>query len=86
MGVLPNARRINTHVPTTFSWDAVGGADSYQIELGYTSGGSEYLVVNVGNVTSYTRSLPRGTYYQRVKAVASGVPGTASIEHLVTIP
>lgn len=63
----------------------MGGADSYQLEIGYTSGGSEYLVVNVGSVLTYTRSLPRGTYYQRVRAVTGGTPGTASVEHFVQV-
>jgi hypothetical protein len=63
-----------------FTWDAVGGADSYQLEIGTTSGASDTLVRNVGNVLTYTYTLAPGDYFSRVKAVTGGTPGTASVE------
>lgn len=66
----------------TFTWGAVSGAESYQLEIGTTSGGTQYAVTNVGNVLSYQVALPPGTYYSRVRAVIGGVPGTASTEQI----
>lgn len=68
-----------------FQWDAVGGANSYQLEIGTSAGASDYAVTNVGNVTSYTTQLPPGTYYTRVKAVTGGTPGTASAEQVIFV-
>lgn len=63
-----------------FFWDAVGGAESYQLEIGTSSGGTEYGTGNVGLVLTYSLGLPPGTYYSRVRAVIGGVAGTASTE------
>lgn len=69
----------------TLQWDAVGGADSYQVEIGTTQGATNVVVTNVGSSTSYNRSLTVGTYYARVKAVTGGTPGSPSNEILIQV-
>lgn len=81
LGAPPAVVSSSTWMEVPFSWDAVGSATSYQLEIGTTSGGSEYQVTNVGNVLTYTVNLPPGTYYSRVKAVVAGVVGVASSEY-----
>lgn len=81
LGAPPAVVSSSTWMEVPFSWDAVGGAASYQLEIGTTTGGSEYQVTNVGNVLTYTVTLPPGTYFARVKAVTGGVPGVASSEY-----
>ena len=49
-----------------FSWTTVGGATSYTLQIGTTSGASDYGTYDVGNVLTYTVKLPPGTYYARV--------------------
>jgi hypothetical protein len=73
---------LNLWMQVDFAWDAVGGADSYQVEVGTTPGGTEYQVTNVGNVLSWSANFPPGTYYFRVRAVNSGTPGTPSADQV----
>lgn len=72
----------NLWMEVYFSWDAVIGADSYQLEVGVTPGGSEYTVVNTGSALEYTINFPPGTYYSRVRAVVGGVPQTPTADYI----
>lgn len=49
-----------------FSWTSVGGATSYTLQIGTTTGASDYGTYDVGDVLTYTVQLPPGTYYARV--------------------
>ena len=68
-----------------FAWTAVGGVQSYQLEIGTVSGDDDYAVVNTGNVLTYVYHLPPGTYYTRVKGVTNGTPGSASVEQQIFV-
>jgi hypothetical protein len=59
-----------------FSWTAVGGATSYTLQVGTSSGASDYGIYVVGNVLTYTLNLPPGTYYARVVDNFTGTPST----------
>lgn len=56
-----------------FVWDAVTDADSYVLEVGTTSGGSERFDADVGNVLTYPLVMVPGTYWSRTKAVIDSV-------------
>jgi hypothetical protein len=64
----------NTTTPT-ISWEAVSGAQSYELALGTTVGGNDILDwTDIGQVTSVTRndlSLPNAMIYASVRAVGS---------------
>ena len=63
------------------SWTADGAATSYRVEIGTSSGATDYLLLDVGNVTSYTVSqMPPGTYYWVVRTMIGGSPGSATAE------
>ena len=66
-------------VPLT--WTADGDATSYRIEVGTTSGATDYFLQDVGNVTAYTLlQVPPGTYYWVVRTMIAGVPDLATAE------
>lgn len=66
------------------SWQQPAGACSltgYLIEAGSVTGASNIAVVPIGTATTLTAtSIPSGTYYVRVRAVASAGAGAASNE------
>lgn len=71
---------------TVFSWGAVSGAASYQLEVGTSVGGTDTVLQNVGNVVTSSQTLSAGTYYARVRAIISGVTDAPSAEFYVLVP
>ena len=71
--------RLSWHAPTTGELPG-----SYVIEAGSAPGLADLAVLRAGSATSFTTTAPAGTYYVRVRAVASnGVAGDASNEVVV---
>ena len=66
----------------TLAWDSVFGATDYVVEVGTSSGASNFLNTAIGSTTpSYTLTglTPGTTYYARVRSVAAfGGSGTAN--------
>jgi hypothetical protein len=74
----------------TFTWSApaIGTATSYILEAGSASGLSDLAVLNTGS-TATTRavpSVPRGTYYVRLRAVNAQGASPVSNERTVVVP
>ncbi|MBM4171387.1 MAG: T9SS type A sorting domain-containing protein [Ignavibacteria bacterium] len=70
-GPLATAATLVTQTTFQANWTAVGGAASYSIDIGTTSGGTDIISnLNVGNVIFYSVSgLTAGTtYYYRVRS------------------
>jgi hypothetical protein len=71
----------------TFSWQApsTGGVPAgYLVEAGTAPGLADLAVMLVGNVTTFSTSLPPGVFYVRVRGVdAQGNAGGASSEVVV---
>jgi hypothetical protein len=65
-----------------FVWDAVGGATSYVLQIGTSTGQSDTFNQNVGDVSTYSVALSAGTYYSRV--VPQGA-GSTTAEQTVTV-
>ncbi len=71
--------RLSWQAPTTGELPG-----SYVIEAGSAPGLADLAVLRAGSATSFTTTAPSGTYYVRVRAVASnGVAGEASNEVVV---
>jgi hypothetical protein len=70
------------------SWDrpATGRPAGYLVEVGTFSGGSNVVKVSLGNVTSVSGSLPRGTYYIRARARTACGLGPPSNQVKVIVP
>jgi hypothetical protein len=70
------------------SWDppASGKPSGYLIEVGSFSGASNVTKVPLGNVTSVSGSLPRGTYYLRIRARTACGLGPASNQVKIVVP
>ena len=70
------------------SWDppSIGKPSGYLVEVGTFSGGSNVSKITLGNVTAITGSLPRGTYYIRVRARTSCAVGPASNQVKIIVP
>ena len=65
-------------------WDAVGSADSYDVQH-KVSGGSSWTTVNeTGSSATIAGLLPTTNYVIRVRAICSGVSGTFSAMESVT--
>lgn len=62
-----------------FAWDAVGGATSYQLEIGTTTGATDVLVLDVGPVVAYAYRLPPGTYFTRVRDLPGNGVSTEAV-------
>jgi hypothetical protein len=73
----------------TLSWlpPLSGGAQSYVIEAGSSSGAADLAAFDNGPSTTFIRAgVPPGVYYIRVRAVAAGCPrSAASNEVAVTV-
>jgi hypothetical protein len=70
------------------SWDppATGKPTGYLVEVGTYSGGSNVTKVSLGNVTSVSGTLPRGTYYLRVRARTACGLGPPSNQVRIVVP
>lgn len=68
-----NLRATTSGAVVTLSWSepSTGSAKAYVLEAGSVSAASDLAAINVGTVTSFTASLPVGTYYVRVRALNS---------------
>lgn len=79
-----SARKARARNPqlVAFVWDAVGGASSYVLQIGTSTGQSDRYNSNVGNVLTYTLTLLPGTYYSRV--VPQGA-GSTTVEQVVSV-
>lgn len=68
---------INMPVTPTINWTAMAGATGYRITVGTTSGGSNVLNnIDIGNVTSYTFTVPLANsteYFYTINAYGAGV-------------
>lgn len=51
------------------SWGVSTGATSYTMEVGTSSGASDYGVFNMGTLTAYATPVPPGRFYVRVRGV-----------------
>src|SRR5262249_29733689 len=83
--------RIGVGSEVDLFWNApVAGAvpTDYRIEAGSATGLSDLAAFNTGNRSTFfiTTVAGSGTFYVRVRAVASGVTGAPSNEVLVTLP
>lgn len=70
---------------TAYVWDAYGGADSYVLQVGTSTGLSDRYNANIGNVTNKTLALAPGTYYARYLAYAGATLLYASDEQTRTV-
>jgi len=66
-----------TWMEVVFTWTSVSGATDYTLQIGTSSGASDYFNQSVGNVLTYTLNMPPGTYYARV---VDNFTSTASAE------
>jgi len=67
---------------TNFSWDAVSGASSYEIELATNEDFDPVIASGTATVNAWVASPELDystTYYWRVRAVKNGVPGAWSV-------
>ncbi|MBP7775872.1 MAG: PQQ-dependent sugar dehydrogenase [Acidobacteria bacterium] len=62
------------------SWSRVGGATSYQLEVGTATGLANLLNIDVGDVGLIQGVVPAGTYFGRVRAVHPGGTSAPSPE------
>jgi hypothetical protein len=68
------------------SWTAPGGgpqALGYLIEVGSDPYHSDLARLQIGNVTDVTATVPRGTYFVRVRAVTGSGAGLPSNEIVI---
>lgn len=69
-------------------WAGASGATSYVLEAGSSAGATDLANVDTGSTsTAYTApSVPRGTYYVRIRAKSSCATSAASNEVIVIVP
>jgi hypothetical protein len=66
-------------------WLAAAGATSYIVEAGSSSGASNLLVSNIGNLTTLNATAAPGTYYVRVRAVNACGSSAPSSEVVIVV-
>lgn len=68
----------------SFSWQAVSGATSYQIQIG-TSPGDSSVATAIITPAAYSRGLSPGTYWWRVRAQNAAGWGAVSTDAALTV-
>lgn len=77
-----------TGATATLAWQAGPGPapDSYQVEVGSTSGATDVGTFDVGGLTRVAGSLPAGTFYARVRGLSIRGAGAPGSEVILTVP
>jgi len=68
------------------SWTAVGGATSYTLGAGSSTGASNFFNASVGLTTAVSAPVAPGTYFIRVRASSACGQGAVSNEASIAVP
>ena len=73
---------------TTFTWNAVAGANGYVLEIGSTTNGTEFAVITLegGPTTHLATDLPVGISFARVRAKNASTVSAAGSEVRFVVP
>lgn len=76
----PTAFTLSANGATlTATWNRVGGATSYRLEVGSAAGLNDLLTLDVGDIAFIQGAVPVGTYFARVRAIhTSGISGPSN--------
>jgi len=64
--------------PVSLDWNNVSGAEVYGIDMGTSCGATTILNNQAASSSSYTLTLPLGTYVWRVRAANGSAPGVST--------